>query len=170
MRPRSRPRSCTPECKPGRGNPDVGDPRVDIHARPINTARRELCNSYRPKRTPSQPVTCGRSELRRLNRGALLAPRQVWISQAQPNTISGMPTRAVALRALKRGRASRDDNRVSIGGPFREVGVAILIGRSDGPILRQVTTPYSGGGRCGKGDGRPRDPPRASPIQTDAYG
>jgi len=54
-----------------------------------------------------------------------------------------MPTRAVALQALKRvsGRASRDDNRVSIGGPFREVGVAILIGRSDGPILRQVTTP-----------------------------
>jgi hypothetical protein len=54
-----------------------------------------------------------------------------------------MPTQAVDLRALKRvsGRASRDDERVSIGGPFHEVGVAILIGPSDGPIPRQVTTP-----------------------------
>ena len=59
-----------------------------------------------------------------------------WISQTQPKAFNGMPTRAVDPRALKRvsGRASRDDDRASIGGPFREAGVAILIGRSDGPI------------------------------------
>jgi len=65
------------------------------------------------------------------------------------------------------GRASTDDEAVSIGAPFRGVVGAIPTGRSD-ELTRQGTSRVQSDVGCGAADGRPRKPPQPSPTQGNA--
>jgi len=122
-------------------------------------------------RRPHEASVAVLSELRRSNRGAVLAANEAWTSTNQPKAVNGMPARAEDTRTLTTvsgRRASTDDDTVSIGAPSRGVVVAIPTGRSDGLTRRQVTVRAQLRGGCGAGEGRLREPPRPSRAQNDA--